>query len=193
MILSSIDSSLRTFPFPHVCVQEAFDHNISLAVLEWLEKDAPWRLKIADFYEQYEFSFADVNLPENIKPIFSLTSLESLRKKIQKIFETKLSNQIDITAHKLVEGQRIRIHNDFIPNRETHRVLIQLNRGWAEENGGVLMIFRSRQAIDLHSVFIPAHNTSVAFEISPTSFHAVSPISSGDRYTLVFSFYREIE
>ena len=191
MILKLSAASLRTSPFPHVCINHAFDHNVSLEILDWLENDAPWSLKIADFYEQYEFSFADLDLPPNIKPIFSSTSLESLCHKIEKLFGVKLSNQIDITAHKLVEGQRIRIHNDFIPNRETHRVLIQLNRGWSEENGGVLMLFGSRQIADLHSVFIPAHNTSVAFEISPTSFHAVSPISSGDRYTLVFSFYRE--
>ncbi len=193
MILNSFRDQLRVTPFPHACVKEAFDSTISLEILSWLENQAPWSLRIAEFYEQYEFGFADVELPEAIAKIFSHETLQILREKIESIFETKLSTQIDITAHKLITGQRIRIHNDFIPEKETHRVLIQLNRGWTEDNGGVLMLFSSKDTNSLHSIFIPEHNTSVIFEISPISFHAVSPINSGYRYTLVLSFYRASE
>ncbi|WP_322588984.1 cyclophane-containing peptide 2OG-Fe(II) oxygenase YhhC [Sphaerotilus sp.] len=166
-----------------------FDYGDSLKILSWLEKDAPWELKIAEFYEQYEFSFNQLKLPCDIEKIFNSKSLINLREQLECTFKTNLSNKIDITAHKLVKGQRIRIHNDFIPNEETHRVLIQLNRKWDVENGGVLMIFGSKNTEDLRNIYNPTHNTSVAFEISPLSYHAVSPINFGDRYTLVLSFY----
>ena len=189
MILQTLPSTLRTDPFPHVCATQAFDFAQSLKILSWLEKDAPWKLKIAEFYEQYEFSFDQLELPCDIESTFNGKSLINLREKLEHTFDANLSNKIDITAHKLVKGQRIRIHNDFIPNEETHRVLIQLNRAWSSENGGVLMMFGSKNTEDLRNIYNPGHNTSVAFEISPVSYHAVSPINFGDRYTLVLSFY----
>ncbi|WP_310460335.1 cyclophane-containing peptide 2OG-Fe(II) oxygenase YhhC [Sphaerotilus sp.] len=189
MILHTLPSTLRADPFPHVCTTQAFNFADSLKILSWLEKDAPWKLKLAEFYEQYEFSFNQLELPCDIGSIFNNGSLINLREKLERTFKTNLSNRIDITAHKLVKGQRIRIHNDFIPNEETHRVLIQLNRAWSSENGGILMMFGSRNAEDLRNIYNPAHNTSIAFEISPISYHAVSPINFGDRYTLVLSFY----
>jgi Rps23 Pro-64 3,4-dihydroxylase Tpa1-like proline 4-hydroxylase len=159
-------------------------------MLRWLETDAPWRLRIAEFYEQYEFSFLDADLPTDVGKIFSREALDTLKREMEQTFAVTLADKIDIAAHKLVPGQKIKVHNDFIPGQESHRILIQLNRGWSQENGGVLMFFNSDDARDIHGAFLPAHNTSVAFEISPRSFHAVSAIASGHRYTLVLSFYR---
>jgi Rps23 Pro-64 3,4-dihydroxylase Tpa1-like proline 4-hydroxylase len=90
----------------------------------------------------------------------------------------------------LVAGQRIRIHNDYIPDQESHRVLVQLNRGWTDDMGGALIFFNSHDPTDMHRAFRPSHNSCVGFEISPKSLHAVSTIHSGERFTLVFSFYR---
>ena len=108
---------------------------------------------------------------------------------VESTFNVKLTDRVDLTAHKLLPGQKIRIHNDFIPDAETHRVLIQLNSGWKDENGGILMLFNSDNASDIHRAFRPLHNSCVAFAISPQSFHAVSTIHASERYTLVYSFY----
>ncbi|QHN05363.1 2OG-Fe(II) oxygenase [Granulicella sp. WH15] len=97
--------------------------------------------------------------------------------------------QIDITAHKLNRTQKIRIHNDARPDGETHRFLIQLNRGWSDENGGMLMLFRGPEVETLEDVILPTSRSAFGFEISPASYHAVSQVHQGDRYTLVFSFY----
>ena len=45
---------------------------------------------------------------------------------------------------KLVKGQTIRIHNDYLGEEEeaeTHRILLQLSENWKEDNGGYLMFF----------------------------------------------------
>jgi Rps23 Pro-64 3,4-dihydroxylase Tpa1-like proline 4-hydroxylase len=186
----SYDCVAEKAPFAHFSLPRVFDPLVSDEILSWLERGAPWRLKIANFYEQYEFSFDDAQLPLEISTIFDSKALQKLRKDLEKSFSALLADRVDITAHKLVPGQRIRIHNDYIPGQESHRILIQLNRGWTQDQGGILMFFKSDNAEDVHSAFLPTHNTSVAFEISPTSLHAVSAINSGERYTIVMSFYR---
>ena len=89
---------------------------------------------------------------------------------------------------RLVVGQTIRVHNDYIGGAETHRMLVQLNRGWDAANGGLLMLFDSDRAEDVSAVIIPRHGSALAFAISPKSFHAVSTIVSGARFTLVYTF-----
>jgi Rps23 Pro-64 3,4-dihydroxylase Tpa1-like proline 4-hydroxylase len=182
--------SVATEPFPHFFVQGALGHEESLTLLHWLETDAPWRLKIAEFYQQYEFSLSDSTLPSHITPLFSAESIRALKKCVSDSFGVHLATHHDITAHKLVPGQRIRIHNDFIVGKESHRALIQFNRDWVDENGGALLFFGSEDASDIRKGFRPLHDSCVAFEISPASHHAVTPVVRGDRYTLVYSFYR---
>ncbi|MEN3331679.1 MAG: hypothetical protein V7641_1044 [Blastocatellia bacterium] len=176
-------------PFQYFVSPEGFDQEVSLEILEWLESAAPWKLVETDFYEQYEFNFLDARLPPHLAFLQEESFLAEVRTKAAMIFRTKLSERIDFNAHKLVAGQRIRLHNDSIPGQETHRLLIQFNRGWDDEQGGLLIFFNSAKPADVHKVFRPFHNSAVGFAISPNSNHAVSTIHSGERFTLVFSFY----
>lgn len=180
---------LERDPFEHLSVPQVLGEAGSEAVLAWFETSAPWRLKVESFYEQYEFSLLDCELPPIIDALVGGNIVQGVRSKVEAVFGTRLDERCDVTAHKLVRGQRIRIHNDYIPGQETHRVLVQLNRGWVDENGGILMLFASEDASDLVKAFRPQHDTGFAFAIGPTSHHAVTPIVSGDRFTLVFSFY----
>jgi Rps23 Pro-64 3,4-dihydroxylase Tpa1-like proline 4-hydroxylase len=97
---------------------------------------------------------------------------------------------VEANAHKLLPGQTIRVHNDFIGREETHRAIIQVNRDWTESSGGLLMLFSSPSPDDVMRVVRPLHASGAGFEISPASFHAVSKIHAGERYTLVYSFKR---
>lgn len=177
-------------PFPYFTAAEGFGDGVSSAILDWLETGAPWTLVETDFYEQYEFSLlSGVRTPPHLTFLTGRPFLDGLRTKVEQIFDARLGERIDCTAHKLVPGQRIRIHNDFISGEETHRVLIQLNRGWQDDQGGFLMFFNSQDPSDVHRVFSPAHDSIVGFAISEHSHHAVSTIHGGERFTLVFSFY----
>lgn len=189
MILASQSKALELAPFRYGLIAKCLEPTIACSVLEWLEKDAPWKLRVADFYEQHEFSFDDVVLPGWLAEAFSAKALDELRLHMESRFGVELSTRIDITAHRLTHGQRIKIHNDFIPGEESHRLLIQLNRGWEDANGGLLCIFNSNDPSDVHRILRPVHNSGVVFEISKASLHAVTPIQSGDRYTLVLSFF----
>lgn len=181
---------LGTEPFSHFRKLNAVSESNSSEVLNWLECDAPWCLRIADFYEQYEFSFHDIgDGPKTVLALYSSPIMSSLKLVMERKFGASLQDRIDLTAHKLVPGQTIKIHNDYIPGQETHRLLIQLNRNWSEEDGGLLMLFAEDKAESLHTLVPPINGSVFAFQISPVSHHAVSTVHGGERYTLVYSFY----
>lgn len=189
MILASLPKALELKPFRYGLIARCIEPTLANCMLEWLEEGAPWKLRVADFYEQHEFSFDDVVLPDALAESFSPKALDELRQHMESCFGVELSTRIDVTAHRLTHGQRIKIHNDFIPGEESHRLLIQLNRGWEDSNGGLLCFFNSNDPSDVHRILRPIHNTGVVFEISTGSLHAVTPIQAGDRYTLVLSFF----
>jgi len=68
--------------------------------------------------------------------------------------------------------------------------LIQFNAGWEVSQGGLLMLFGADTPETLQTVLLPTHGSGFAFEISAKSFHAVSSIKAGERYTLVYTFRR---
>lgn len=176
-------------PFPHFHLEDALLSHIESPLIDWLEVDAPWHLTRADFYEQHEFSFEDCKLPEPISSLKSPLLTRYIQDCLSQSFSVKFDHRVDITAHRLTAGQVIKIHNDYIPGRETHRLLIQLNRSWVPDQGGLLVLF-SRLSAEAASKFIlPKSRSAFGFEISSKSLHAVSKIHSGSRFTLVYSFY----
>ena len=178
-------------PFRYLISPEALNPDLSDVVLEWLDTSESWTLVETDFYEQFEFSLWNVEVPAALSFLRAPGFLTAMKTKLEKLFEITLGDRLDITAHKLIPGQRIRLHNDFIPGAETHRLFIQFNRDWRDENGGLLVLFNSLDPADIHKVFQPSHNSAFGFAISPDSNHAVSTLHTGVRFTLVYSFYEQ--
>jgi Rps23 Pro-64 3,4-dihydroxylase Tpa1-like proline 4-hydroxylase len=185
--LSSVESFVT--PFFYFVSPEALRDDLSTELLGWLEGEAPWKLVETDFYEQYEISFWDVDVPPRFLVFRDPDFLKALTRRVGDLFQVELGSEIEIAAHKLVPGQRIRIHNDLVAGKKTYRLLIQLNRGYKDENGGLLLFFNSSNPADIHKAFRPIHNSAIGFAVSATSNHAVSAIHCGERFTLVYSFY----
>lgn len=181
-------TSLFSNPFGYFLSRQAFRPDVSQKLLDWLEQSSCWNLVTTDFYEQFEFSLLDSRLPKALNFLCSSPFLTFLTSQVEELFSVKLDKHPNVTAHKLIPGQRIRLHNDFIPRGETHRILIQLNRGWSLSKGGLLIFFNSACSEDIHKVFPPWHNSVVGFSISSRSYHAVSTVYGGARFTLVYSF-----
>lgn len=178
----------RLAPYPHTACSEAIPKSCADEVLRWMRFDAAWRLKVASFYEQWELPINSVTLPKDLGYLEEPGFVDALRDRMIAPLVERTPELVEITAHRLVEGQTIRIHNDFLADQETHRLLIQLNDGWADGNGGMLMLFGSASHQDVRRVVRPLHGSAFAFEISLASYHAVSRIYSGERFTLVYSF-----
>ena len=177
-----------TLPFDHF-VASGMEPGAGQAWLEWLERDAPWEIAATNFYEQYEFSLLHTPLAPVVRSLASEETLTTLRRQMTRHFRHPLSERVSVTAHKLLPHQTIRIHNDFLPGGESHRLLLQLNRGWQPECGGYLMFFSGSDPESVARLVEPMNGSVQAFAISPRSYHAVSTVHEGERYTLVYSFY----
>lgn len=201
MTVSSYNLQLRVFPEFNSIEHETrpFEHVVGHCTLtsdsedwlNWLEGDAPWKFTATDFYEQYEFSLLDVPLAAVVERLARPETLASMRRWMARRFGQPLSERVDVTAHKLVAGQTIRIHNDYLPEGESHRLLLQLNRGWKSEYGGYLMLFNGPEPETVGKVVEPLHGSVQAFAISPRSYHGVSTVHRGERFTVVYSFHAE--
>ena len=194
MVTKPIDltkATIRTRPFPFFYEINSLDITLASELLAWFETSAPWKLVQTDFYEQFEFSLTKVSSSSELYQLTSDETLDQLKIDMGRMFKTQFTEQVDITAHKLVRGQRIRIHNDFIPGKETHRLLLQLNREWTEDDGGLLLILADPHPESASYLFQPQHRLGFGFAISRDSYHAVSKVNSGERFTLVYSFYEK--
>lgn len=178
--------SLKDTPFRYAILSDCLSSNVGRAILAWFEDGAPWRLKRTDFYEQHELSCWD-----STSPVASfLTSpdvLNIVRLSMAEIFGRHFDETISVVCHMLLEGQRIGIHNDFLVGEDSHRLVIQVNRGLSDADGGILMLFNSDDPADIHNLLRPVSLTGFAFEISAASYHAVSQVYEGARYTVIYS------
>ena len=175
-------------PFPHFHSMRALDPNVAFGILRWLETATTWELVEASLYEQYEFSLCDVIVPTHLSFLGDGTFASAILEQMSMTFNVPLMEKVEIVAHKMVPGQRIRIHNDCLEGGETHRMVIQLNSGWTSANGGVFVIFNSTEAENVHRIIAPLHNTAIGFAISANSLHAISTVYNSARFSLVFSF-----
>ena len=178
----------QALPFEHFLGRAGLPDG-GAGLLDWLEKDAPWKLTVTDFYEQYEFSLGHVSLAPALEDLIAPDTLSALRNQMREQFGRSLSDRVDVTAHKLISKQTIRIHNDYLSGGESHRLLLQLNRGWAPEDGGYLMFFHGPDPEMVSNVIEPTNGSVQAFAISPRSYHAVSTVHAEERFTIVYSFY----
>jgi Rps23 Pro-64 3,4-dihydroxylase Tpa1-like proline 4-hydroxylase len=179
-------------PFPHFVAPQVIDTEVASQLLAWFDNGAEWTLATTDFYEQYESCVHPGSLPSSLGSVASLDSVARTARQMSSIFSVSLSEaKVDVIAHKLVYGQRIRLHNDHLPDGETHRLIIHLNRGWPESNGGLLALFDDSRPKALVRLITPLHLSAFGFAISQQSNHAVTPILAGNRYALVYSFFAD--
>ena len=182
------DIALFQAPYSHFQTSSAFSDNIAGKIYDWLSDDAPWSLVETDFYEQYECSLLNVMLPSELRFLSHPASLRFVKQKMEKIFNVTLAETVEMTAHKLTNGQSIRLHNDYIGHQETHRLIIHLNPEWKDKNGGLFIICYSPEPEDIYGIIRPVYNSAVGFAISEHSHHAVSKVHGPNRYSLVYSF-----
>lgn len=184
----TIGAVRRLRPFPHVRIPQILSERAAANALEWMRVEPRWRLRQESFYEQYEIELRYDAPPPHLAALTSDVFLDAMRAIFHRGF--RMSEPLalaGISAHKLLPGQAIGVHNDMLPDGETHRALIQLNDGWRPEYGGALQLFEGRSQPPAEMV-TPVHGSGFLFEISPLSWHAVEAIKGGERYTLVYDF-----
>lgn len=185
-------NEIRTSPFPHFIQRKILDDRVAHMLLDWFESRAPWEPKeIPDFYRLANLRLREKDLPPHVAPLASFRTYDVIACQMESIFGVRLLRNVDISAHRLRDGESMGVHTDYGPVGQTHRLLIQLNRGWTMQNGGMLMLFDEESPSapsSAHRYYLPISQSGFGFAISTNSFHAISPIIGQDRYTLVYSF-----
>ena len=178
---------VRSFaePFRHAWIPLLFPADTTDRLLCWLEQDRPWEYTETDFYRQFEFSLDDAALPAELDFATAGGTLRRMGEWLSGEFGGSDVMPVDVVAHLLEEGHDIGIHNDHVPGGETHRLLLQLGR---EGEGGVTALLRGSSVSSVQRLIHPIHGTALAFRITEDSYHAVSRVRSGRRFTIVYSF-----
>ena len=108
----------RSAPFAHSTALAPLPAEVCEALLQWFETDAPWALRVASFYEQWEIHLGR-GLPPSAAEALSDAMVERLVAGMLKPIGACSPLLTEVTAHKLIPGQTIRIHNDHLNEGET--------------------------------------------------------------------------
>ena len=175
-------------PFPYFIVPRIFGSAIASDLSKLLEIETDWALVQADFYEQYEMSVYDLPPTNTLRALIEAETITTIADQLCQRFKQPRLTISDATLHRLVPGQSIGIHNDYISSKETHRLIIHLSRRWEQSNGGYFVLFSDANAESVSDLVKPIINSAIGFEISKKSYHAVSRVFGSDRYSVVYSF-----
>ncbi len=166
-------------PFPFFIVNAAFSEEQCAALDQLFSQDIEWQQRDGEFYR---CSMCDVT--EIIPGLFKAEILA----RMCEITGLPLVKRVLVTAQRMLPGQAIGLHSDrpFL-GYEIARLVVQLNKQWLPEHGGVLELFSSPEGVAVFSVN-PEYNKAVGFLLHADSYHAVTEVTQ-PRLTVVFNFW----
>lgn len=108
-------------------------------------------------------------------------------------FNSVIGNRFAVVSHKMVPGQLVGIHNN-LPEQdrrriENFRLVCYVDRDFQDEKGGHLILFGSKNVSDVLDAVRPVFNSAILMQLSDNSFHAVSRVRWGTRYSIVASYW----
>ena len=166
-------------PFPFFAVNAAFSEEQCAALEQLFAQDIEWQHRDGAFYR---CSLCDVT--EIIPATFQTEILARMRE----ITGLPLVNRVLVTAQRMQPGQVIGIHSDRpLLGYEIARLVVQLNKQWQAEHGGVLELFASPEGEAVFSVN-PEYNKAFGFLLHADSYHGVTEVTQ-PRQTVVFNFW----
>ncbi|SIS90489.1 2OG-Fe(II) oxygenase family protein [Neptunomonas antarctica] len=166
-------------PFSFFSVASAFSEE-QCAALECLFVQAgEWQHHDGDFYR---CALKDVT--ENIPATFQTEVLVRMRE----ITGLPLVNRVLVTTQRMLPGHVIGLHSDRpLLGYEFVRLVVQLNKEWQPDHGGVLELFSSPESAASFRLD-PEYNAAFGFALHAESYHGVTEVSQ-PRQTVVFNFW----
>jgi hypothetical protein len=168
-----------TSPFPFFCVKPAFSEE-QCAVLEQVFLQAgKWQHRDEGFYQ--------CSLRE-VTEYIPVSLIAEVIAGMREITGLPLVDKCVVTAQRMMPGQAVGVHSDRpLLGYEIARLVVQLNRQWQPEHGGVLELFESNDGKAVFRVK-PGYNEAFGFLLHADSHHGVSEVTE-PRQTVVFNFW----
>jgi len=166
-------------PFPFFFVGAAFSAEQCAALEQLFVLATHWQHQDGVFYR---CALCDVSA--HIPAAFQTEIVSTMRA----ITGLPLIDHLHVTVQRMQPGHVIGIHSDRpLLGYEIARLVLQLNKDWQADHGGVLQLFSSREGEAVLSVN-PEYNTAVGFLLHADSYHAVTAVSQ-PRQSVVFNFW----
>ena len=103
MMPSFEGAGIAVAPFPHASSPAILTADAASVALSWLRSDAPWKLRVESFYEQYEFSLLSADLPSHLRGLTNAKFVDALRSFLREsVGAPEQLDLVDVSAHKLV-------------------------------------------------------------------------------------------
>lgn len=139
---------------------------------EWQDRDEAF----------YRCSLRDIT--ENIPVAFRTEVIDRMRK----ITGLPLMDRLVVTAQRMLPGHIIGVHSDRpLLGYEIARLVVQLNKQWQPDHGGVLELFARPECEAVFSLN-PEYNEAFGFLLHANSHHGVTEVTQ-PRRTVVFNFW----
>lgn len=101
------------YPYKHIFVQELFSKGYAEKLLAWLESTNQFVPVEDTFYKQSMLPINHETLPKELSTILSNENKMKIKSIVEKAFDTTFHSNYVITAHKILKGEGIDIHNDY--------------------------------------------------------------------------------
>jgi hypothetical protein len=158
-------------------------------LLHWVSSNDRWRRHDGGFYTADVISVDALAPDGEVGVLFDVTRRRTLERAVSTAFGAALRLHGPIAVHRMAPGQGIGIHCDApSAGEETHRVVVLLAGDRAMTDGGHFLFLENERPSSLQAIFPLVHNSAIAFELTGRSFHAVTTVMAGHRYSLVMSF-----
>lgn len=169
----------HTSPFPFFHVTPAFSVEQCAALEQLFLQAGEWQDREGGFYQ---CSLRDVT--GDIPAAFRAEVIGRMRE----ITGLPLVDRCVVTAQRMMPGQAIGVHSDRpLLGYEIARLVVQLNRQWQPDHGGVLELFSSPDSEPVFGVN-PGYNEAFGFLLHVDSHHGVTEVTQ-PRQTVVFNFW----
>jgi hypothetical protein len=183
----------RPSPYPHAAGRRLFAPTLAARWLSLLEAIPRWRPAVAAFYAAEATAIEPASLSLELGPelaaLIDDRGLRRLERAASALFGRPLALHGPIVAHRMTCDHAIGVHSDApAPGEETHRIVILVARDPRPAGGGHFVLLEA-PAVDRARRLLPlAHNSAVAFALDARSYHAVTRVTAGHRFSLVLSF-----
>ena len=158
-------------------------------VLNWLDGNDYWKRHDGGFYNADVMSVEKLDPPALCAPLFRAEGRTGLEKAASRLFGEHLQLHGPVVAHRMTTPQGIGIHSDAPePGEETHRLVVLLADGWSRPQGGHFVLLERDSPMSAKTIIPHRHNTAIAFRLTGQSFHAVTTLTAGRRFSIVASF-----
>lgn len=174
-----LQPSHHNSPFPFFQVTSAFSVEQCAMLERAFSQAGEWQHREGAFYQ---CALRDVT--ETIPNAFRTEVISRMRE----ITGLPLVDQLVVTAQRMLPGQLIGVHSDRpLLGYEIARLVVQLNKQWQPDHGGVLELFT---ASDSEAAFRvnPGYNEAFGFLLHVDSHHGVTAVTQ-PRQSIVFNFW----